>query len=215
MEIIVNLKCKHINNIKDLPNEVWKDIPDYEGIYQVSNKGRIKSLARIVGNCKRKDKIIIPKDNGTGYYKVNLYKNGKHKNHYVHKLVASVFINNEGNKPCINHKDYNRKNNNVENLEWVTYKENNNYSCCSEHAALKNSLRVLVVDLDNNPIKMFASIHQCGRYFNVDASHISSIIHNNYIFRKQYKLYSAYDEYSFDVDIVKLEKVIKEMKEDY
>lgn len=215
MEIIVNLKCKHINNVKDLPNEVWKDIPDYEGVYQVSNKGRIKSLARIVGNCKRKDKIIIPKDNGTGYYKVNLYKNGKHKNHYVHKLVASVFINNESNKPCINHKDYNRKNNNVENLEWVTYKENNNYSCCSEHAALKNSLRVLVVDLDNNPIKMFASIHQCSRYFNVDASHISGIIHNNYIFRKQYKLYSAYDEHSFDVDIVKLEKVIKEMKEDY
>lgn len=215
MEIIVNLKYKHINNVKDLPNEVWKDIPDYEGIYQVSNKGRIKSLARIVGNCKRKDKIIIPKDNGTGYYKVNLYKNGKHKNHYVHKLVASVFINNESNKPCINHKDYNRKNNNVENLEWVTYKENNNYSCCSEHAALKNSLRVLVVDLDNNPIKMFASIHQCGRYFNVDASHISGIIHNNYIFRKQYKLYSAYDEHSFDVDIAKLEKVIKEMKEDY
>lgn len=215
MEIIVNLKCKHINNVKDLPNEVWKDIPDYEGIYQVSNKGRIKSLARIVGNCKRKDKIIIPKDNGTDYYKVNLYKNGKHKNHYVHKLVASVFINNESNKPCINHKDYNRKNNNVENLECVTYKENNNYSCCSEHAALKNSLRVLVVDLDNNPIKMFASIHQCSRYFNVDASHISGIIHNNYIFRKQYKLYSAYDEHSFDVDIVKLEKVIKEMKEDY
>jgi hypothetical protein len=215
MEIIVNLKCKHINNVKDLLNEVWKDIPDYEDIYQVSNKGRIKSLARIVGNCKRKDKIIIPKDNGTGYYKVNLYKNGKHKNYYVHKLVASVFINNESNKPCINHKDYNRKNNNVENLEWVTYKENNNYSCCSEHAALKNSLRVLVVDLDNNPIKMFASIHQCGRYFNVDASHISGIIHNNYIFCKQYKLYSAYDEHSFDVDIVKLEKVIKEMKEDY
>lgn len=215
MEIIVNLKCKHINNVKDLPNEVWKDIPDYEGIYQVSNKGRIKSLARIVGNCKRKDKIIVPKDNGSGYYKVNLYKNGKHKNHYVHKLVASVFINNENNKPCINHKDYNRKNNNVENLEWVTYKENNNYSYYAEHAALKNSLRVLVVDLDNNPIKMFASIHQCGRYFNADASHISDIIHNNYIFRKQYRLYSAYDEHSFNVDNIKLEKVIKEIKEDY
>lgn len=62
---------------------------------------------------------------------------------------------------------------------------------------------------------MFASIHQCGRYFNVDASNISSIIHNNYIFHKQYRLYSAYDERSFDVDSVKLEKVIKEMKEDY
>ena len=129
--------------------------------------------------------------------------------------MASVFINNENNKPCINHKDYNRKNNNVENLEWVTYKENNNYSYCAEHAALKNSLRVLVVDLDNNPIKMFASIHQCGRYFNADASHISDIIRNNYIFRKQYRLYSAYDEHSFNVDNIKLEKVIKEMKEDY
>lgn len=215
MEMIINLKLKRINNIEDLPNEVWKDIPDYEGIYQVSNKGRIKSLARIVGNCKRKDKIIIPKDNGSGYYKVNLYKNGKHKNHYVHKLVASVFINNENNKPCINHKDYNRKNNNVENLEWVSYKENNDYSYCAEHSALKNSLRVLVIDLNNNPIKMFASIHQCGRYFNVDASHISGIIRNNYVFRKQYRLYSAYDEHSFNVDNIKLEKVIKEMKEDY
>lgn len=62
---------------------------------------------------------------------------------------------------------------------------------------------------------MFASIHQCGRYFNVDASHISGIIRNNYIFRKQYRLYSAYDEHSFNVDNIKLEKVIKEMKEDY
>lgn len=62
---------------------------------------------------------------------------------------------------------------------------------------------------------MFASIHQCGRYFNVDASHISSIIHNNYIFHKKYRLYSAYNELSFNVDSVKLEKVIKEMKEDY
>lgn len=213
--MIVNLKLKHINNIKDLPNEIWKDIPNYEGIYQISNKGRVKSLTRTIGTCKRRDKIIIPKDNGTGYYKVNLYKNGKHKNHYIHKLVASVFISNENNKPCINHKDYNRKNNNVENLEWVSYKENNNYSHCAEHAALHNSLRVLVVDLNNNPIKMFASIHQCGRHFNVDASHISSIIRNNYVFRKQYKLYSSYNEYDFNVDNVKLKKLIKELKEDY
>lgn len=185
MKLIINLKTKHINNIEDLPNEIWKDVPDYEGIYQVSNKGRIKSLARIVGHCKRKDKIIIPKDNRTGYYKVNLYKDSKCKNHYIHRLVASAFISNENNKPCINHKDHNRKNNNVENLEWCTYKENNDYSHCSEHHALKSSLRVLLTDLNNYPIKLFASIRQCSRYFNVDTSCISSAINKRYIFHKK------------------------------
>ena len=98
--------------------EIWRDIAGYEGLYQISNKGNIKNLK----------KLLTPTDNGNGYLIIGLSKNGKRKNYYVHRLAASAFINNPDNKPVVNHKDHNIKNNNINNLEWVTQKENVNYS---------------------------------------------------------------------------------------
>lgn len=215
MEIILKIKSIPKVKIENLPNEIWKDIPNYEGIYQISNKGRIKSLARIVGTCKRKEKLVIPFDNGRGYLTVALHKDNKGIKHYVHRLVAQAFIKNIDNKNCVNHKDHNRKNNDVDNLEWVTYKENNNYSHCAENAALKKSLRVLLIDLDSNPVKMFASIHQCANYFNVSPSAISAAINNCYTVKKQYKVYSAYNENDFDIDESKLKELINDLNEAY
>lgn len=111
-----------------MKEEIWKDIPEYEGLYQVSNLGRIKSLPR--KNNKRiinKEIIKVFTKLPNGYLKVGLSKNGKTKYYFVHRLVAEVFIPNLENKPCVNHKDCNRKNNDVSNLEWVTHKENNSY----------------------------------------------------------------------------------------
>lgn len=98
--------------------EIWKDIKSYEGLYRVSNKGRISNFKR----------ILTPTDNGKGYLIIGLCKDGKRNNFYIHRLVAEAFIDNPENKPVVNHKDYNRANNNVNNLEWITQKDNINHS---------------------------------------------------------------------------------------
>ena len=104
--------------------EVWKDIKDYEGIYQISNFGRVKSL-----NYKSTgpEKIMKLQEHKNGYFTVMLYKDGRQKRVLVHRLVAEVFIANPYNLPCINHKDENTSNNHISNLEWCSYKYNNNY----------------------------------------------------------------------------------------
>lgn len=114
--------------------EVWKDIKGYEGFYQVSNLGNVRSLERIVCYSDGR-KIKYPSQKrkfgiNDGYLFVPLRKNGKAKNKYVHRLVAEAFIDNPYNKKYINHKDYNRANNIYTNLEWVTAKENTAHSLC-------------------------------------------------------------------------------------
>jgi len=116
-----------------MDKEIWKDIKGYEGKYQISNLGRVKSLLEWRGN-KNLDKwvenptILTPTNNGHGYLIINLMDRCKRKNHYIHRLVAEAFLPNPFNKPVVNHKDYNRQNNRVDNLEWCSIKENVNYS---------------------------------------------------------------------------------------
>lgn len=107
-------------------NEIWKDIEGYEGLYQVSNKGRVKSFHSGEG------KIMKPGTHPLGYKSVTLFKDKKGKVAKVHRLVAQAFIPNPENLPVINHKDENPSNNNVENLEWCTQKYNLNYGTCQE-----------------------------------------------------------------------------------
>lgn len=113
--------------------EEWKDIKGYEGLYQISNFGRVKSLRR---KSQRKngviycinEKILKGGNNGLNYFKVQLRdKNSNKKYAYIHRLVAKHFIPNPQNKPCINHLDCNPSNNRAENLEWCTKKENTDY----------------------------------------------------------------------------------------
>lgn len=116
-----------------MKKEIWKDIPGYEGLYQVSNLGRIKSMKRYtkIPNAIRieKEKILkLGKRNG--YYVINLCKKNKRKSYQVHRLVAQAFIQNPKNKPYINHIDYDPTNNKVKNLEWCTQKENVEWSKC-------------------------------------------------------------------------------------
>ena len=117
--------------------EIWRDIDGYEGMYQVSNLGNVKSKERRVVNHKSGatriiyEMVMTPWDNGNGYLVVTLSDKHKRKNHYVHRLVAEAFLDREENKRYINHLDYNKYNNNVANLEWCTQLENVLYS--SEH----------------------------------------------------------------------------------
>lgn len=102
--------------------EIWKDIKDYEGLYQVSNYGNVRSLLF--------DKIRRLKGNkaNDGYLTVTLCRQGEAKTYYVHRLVASAFCEKLHNRTCVNHKDYNRQNNHYANLEWCTVQENVAYS---------------------------------------------------------------------------------------
>lgn len=113
--------------------EIWKDIKNFEGLYQVSNTGNIRSLDAMI-NCKgaigidehlRRGKILKKYVGTTGYYTINLSKHSKIKVSRVHRLVAQAFIPNPNNYPCVNHIDGNKLNNNVSNLEWCTYAHNN------------------------------------------------------------------------------------------
>lgn len=101
--------------------EIWKDIEGYEGLYQVSNLGRVKSLKF------NKIKILSQGISGSGYKIVSLSKENQRKIFLVHRLVAMVFIKNPNNYPCINHKDENKLNNLANNLEWCTHRYNCNY----------------------------------------------------------------------------------------
>ena len=98
--------------------EIWKDIKGYEGLYQISNLGNVKSL-------KTNKNLYYSKSRN--YLRVSLNKNGIRKGCSIHRLVAQTFIPNPNNYPCVNHKDCNGNNNKVNNLEWCTYKQNNSY----------------------------------------------------------------------------------------
>ena len=104
--------------------ELWKDIPNYESLYQASNLGRIRSLDHVRKNGTnsyiQKGKILKFNKNDSGYYQVRLSKNGIAKTYRVNRLIALTFINNPLNKETVNHKDGNKLNNCVDNLEWVS-----------------------------------------------------------------------------------------------
>ena len=110
--------------------EIWKDVVGYEGVYEVSNMGRVKRVGKYRNQCAEWDSnhILRPGHKDNEYLFVNLSKEGKNKIKYVHRLVAEAFLPNPKNKATVNHIDGDRTNNVVENLEWATYKENNNHS---------------------------------------------------------------------------------------
>lgn len=123
-------------SLEDFEGEIWKDIEEFKGCYLISNFGRVKTIKRNVSCCGKnrvksyvvvKEKIKRYSDNGHGYIVVNLCKNDKNHIRYVHRLVASAFLPNPLNLPQVNHKDENKENNVIGNLEWCTGLYNNNY----------------------------------------------------------------------------------------
>ncbi len=124
--------------------EIWKDIQGYEGLYQVSNLGRVKSLVR--GYYWQKERILKPCKHIKGYMLVSLSKNEKEKTFRLHRLVAIAFIPNPENLPQIDHINADKTNNSVNNLRWVTAKEN-----------IRNPLNMVHLIGENNP--MFGKKH--------------------------------------------------------
>ena len=136
-----------------MQDEVWKDILGYEGVYQVSNLGRVRSLSR--KGTKSKDTYILKiQKYKTGYLYVNLCKSNKRRKWKIHRLVAIAFIPNPSNLLYINHKDENPTNNCVENLEWCTQDYNNKYS---------KGKKINQYDDKGNIIKMWSSVREVAK----------------------------------------------------
>lgn len=155
--------------------EVWKDIFGYEGLYQVSTLGRVKSLGN---RSNHRNEIILKPAVVQGYLKVNLYKNSKGKIWSIHRLVALTFLKNSNNKPEVNHIDGNKKNNCLDNLEWNTKNENQKHCVATglrrpkKSFECKLSVQIAKVDIKTNKI-----LHVYGSYR--EAERITGVAHSN------------------------------------
>lgn len=151
--------------------EIWKDIKGYEGLYQISNYGRVKSMKRYVQGYRKdlRNEMILKAENHNGYKKIILTKDRYRKKFFVHRLVAMAFIPNPNNYPIINHKDENRSNNCVENLEWCTHEYNLNYGNRNKKLSelmpkVLHSKAVLQIDKNTGQIiNEFSSCREAAR----------------------------------------------------
>ena len=158
--------------------EVWKDILGFEGLYQVSNKGNVKSVSRTVidkngRSIPIKSRVLKPayRKRG-GYGSIVLRKGGKSYPKTLHRLVAQAFIPNPNNYPCVNHIDEDTSNNNASNLEWCTWKYNDNYGLHGKRISMGHSKKVAQYDLNNNLIRVYTNATQASKVVGVDPSQI-------------------------------------------
>ena len=195
-------------DLQDLPNEEWKDVKDFEGLYRISNYGRVKSLKRI--NLKGviiKERILLASKNDGYRYIVVLNKNKKKYTKKVHRLVAEMFIPNPENKPEINHIIPVTKelcDNRVCNLEWVSSKENSQWSIHIGRNSKPpvrygkfNNLSHQVIQCDTNGLflKEWDSVRELSNFYNVNrhtvsywCKHSNRIFHNSkWFYKENYK----------------------------
>lgn len=195
--------------------EIWKDIKGFEGYYQVSDNGNVRSVTRHDGVHERIGQLIKPVLKYNGYLQVGLTKHSKRKHISIHRLVAINFIDNPENKPQVNHIDCNKQNNNINNLEWVTSKENlyhakinglrnnipkgekhPNFGKYGEHS--KSAKKVVRYNRDTGETKLY-NAKILAKEDGFDVTSISKCCHKKL---KTHKGYEWYFEKDFDKDIV-------------
>jgi len=162
-----------------MKKEIWRDIAGYEGLYQVSNMGRVKSLERIITrkNGKKqtiRERILKPRATPDGYLQLHLNKSGKRKFFFVHRLVCEAFHKNPKNKPCVNHIDENKANNTASNLEWCTYEENNNHGTHNTRVAKALSKSVCQYTVEGEFVKVWQSTREAERQLGIFSASISA-----------------------------------------
>jgi len=151
----------------DNMEEVWKDIPGYEGVYQVSNQGNVRSLDREV-KCKNsvrfyKGRMLSQCKDDKGYYRVLLAVAGEHKSCQIHRLVASAFIPNPNNLPEVNHKDENPSNNSIENLEWCSKVYNLAYGTGRSRSIQSHRKKILQFDMNDKLVAEFEGVNVAAK----------------------------------------------------
>lgn len=148
--------------------EIWKDVVGYEGLYLISNLGRVKSVNRKTSNGHTISGKMLTPDLVRGYYRVSLSKNGVKTRILVHRLVLINFTHDS--ELQVNHIDENRLNNRLDNLEWMTAKENCNYGTRNQRVGAKCAKKV------TDGTMIFDSIRKAGEYYNLDRTTISSAL---------------------------------------
>ena len=139
-------------------SEIWKDVVGFEGLYKVSDKGNVYSVERRDATGRKRGGLTLkPRYDKDGYLRINLRKNGIKKFKRIHRLVAKAFIPNPNNYLEINHKDENKTNNCVENLEWCTRKYNANYGTAIKRTSQKISKKVRAVNVKTGEVLTFNS----------------------------------------------------------
>lgn len=162
--------------------EIWKDVVGYEGYYEVSNLGNVRSVTRV-----KKGKQLKALERQHGYLGVQLWGKGGNARGFkafsIHRLVAEAFIPNPNNYPEINHIDEDKTNNRVENLEWVTHKQNMNWGILQETRKGRKSHRarpIIQYDLKMNPIAEFESASDAGRKLDMDFRNIQNALYKGH-----------------------------------
>ena len=146
--------------------EVWKDVKGYEGLYQVSNLGRVKTTST--------NYIKTLSKSNREYLRVQLHKNGVSKHISVHRLVATAFLDNPNKLKEVNHKDENKTNNNASNLEWCTRTHNNNFGKRNDCVAKKLSNPVRRISMSGE-VTVFASMHEAAKITKISLTQISNM----------------------------------------
>ena len=134
--------------------------------YEVSNLGKVRNI--------KSGRTLKPSLHTDGYLRHNLCENNKQKKLYLHRIIATAFIDNPGEKPCVNHIDENKLNNDLSNLEWCTVKENNIHGTRTKRAAEKCSIKVIQLDLNDNVLNEFESMTQAGQETGTSVGDISN-----------------------------------------
>jgi len=172
--------------------EVWKDVVGYEGIYEVSNLGNVRThIDKVTSNTrfkKRKWKQRILKDknpNGRDT-RVTLWKDGKPKDFLVHRLVAEAFLPKVEGKTIINHIDGNPKNNNVDNLEWCDHYENNNHAF--DNGLIATGKKIILRDLETGKDYEFRSMSKASEFLGKNVGFISYRISKGKMYYKNFKI---------------------------
>ena len=161
-------------------NEIWKPIKGFEGSYEVSTLGNVRSVDRVIvypngGKRLRKGRELSQATNARGYKCVVLCTQKTRKDYTVHRLVAQTHIPNPQNLPCVNHKDEITTNNNVNNLEWCTYKYNNNYGQHARKIAVHFEKPILQFDLSGNFIARYRSTWDAERRTGIKQGSICNV----------------------------------------
>ena len=164
-----------------MTDEILKPISGYEGSYEVSNLGRVRSCDRIVTYSngvkhKYKGKVLKSGDNNHGYLRVTLCDDRGHKTATIHRLVATAFIPNPENKQTINHINEIKTDNRVENLEWMTIKENINHGTHNERVAKTQGKPIQQFTRDGKILAEFWSIHEADRKLGITFKNISACV---------------------------------------
>ena len=169
--------------------EIWKDIKGYEGWYQVSNFGNVRSVDREGfrngRSCRFKGQSITPLRHDRGYLEVGLYKDGKEKRVYIHRLVAEAFIDNPLSLPSVNHKNEDKTDNSVYNLEWCSYEYNDNYGTRNERVLeTRAEMAKPFLCVENQKVYKFASV--ASKELCLSHSKVCEVLNGKYNHTKGY-----------------------------